>query len=133
MHIISVAGWPLLVLYFLPDSLVQRTMVVTMKIVAKRARMAMTMRQCFATPRVEQGWGLVTGGVFEVVAGDLGVTAQGIKIAAGEVELVVVLVEKESVGCPVEGFVDSTVKLGVLVVESCSDVIEGLVSVVVFS
>lgn len=70
MHIISVAGWLRLILYFLPDSLVQRMMVVTMKIVAKRAKTAMTMRQCFATLTVEQDWGSVTGGVFEVVAGD---------------------------------------------------------------
>lgn len=74
---------------------------VTMKIVAKKARTAMTMRQCLATPTVEQDWGSVTSGVFEVVAGDLVVISRGIKMAVEEVELVVVLVvlvEKESVG-----------------------------------
>lgn len=71
MHIISVACWGFLILYFLADSLVQRIMVVTMKMVANPAREAMAMRQCFMTPRVEQGWTSVLGGLFEafVVAG----------------------------------------------------------------
>lgn len=131
MHIISVAGWCLLILYFLPDSLVQRTIVVTMKIVAKRARTAMTMRQCFATPKVEQDWGSVMGGVFE--AGCFVVTSRWIIITGGEVEFVVVLVENGSVGYPVEAFMDSAVELVALVVESYLDVVKVSEFVVVFS
>lgn len=131
MHIISVAGWCLLILYFLPDSLVQRTIVVTMKIVAKRARVAMTMRQCFTTPKVEQGWGSVMGGVFE--AGCFVVISWGIITTEGEVEFVVVLVEKDSVGYPVEAFLDSVVAFVALVVESYLDVVKVSEFFVVFS
>lgn len=50
-------------MYFLADSLVQRMMVETMKMVANPARQEMAMRQRFTTPRVEQGWTSVLDGV----------------------------------------------------------------------
>lgn len=56
-------------LYFLDDSLAQRIMVVTMKMVANAARQAMAMRDCVTKPRVEQGWKSVRGGLSEVSRG----------------------------------------------------------------
>lgn len=41
----------------------------TMNTVANAAREAMAMRQCFTTPRVEQGWASVLGGLFETSRG----------------------------------------------------------------
>lgn len=50
-----------LTLYFLAESLVQRTMVQTMKTVATAASEATAMRHCWAMPRVEQGKGSPLG------------------------------------------------------------------------
>lgn len=125
-------------LYFLADSLVQRTMVETMKMVANAAREAMAMRHCFTTPRVEQ---VLASALFEasrdtvVVAGvdlDVGIGnllgTRGLRIAPGLVELeaAVVLVELVwevvVVGSVVELNpavpVNSDVKMWVLVAET---------------
>lgn len=82
MHIISAACGGFLTLYFLADSLVQSIMVETMKMVASPAREAMAMRQCFTTPRVEQGWASVLGGLFEafVVGGVDSVVGMGSRL-----------------------------------------------------
>lgn len=103
MHIISVSCLGLFILYFLDDNLVQRTMVLTMKMVANAAREAMAMRLCFTKRRVEQCWESVLGGLFVMVWGDFVVCvgsvleSLGIKTPAGEVVLPVVLVVGGSV------------------------------------
>lgn len=81
MHIISVAGSGLLILYFLADSLVQRIMVDMMKMVANPAREAMAMRQVFTKPREEQGWTAVLVVVLETSCS--GVVAAGIGVVVG--------------------------------------------------
>lgn len=48
-----------------------------MKMVARRARQAMTMRQCFAVLRSEQVWTLVPGVLFD--------TWPGVAVLAGEI------------------------------------------------
>lgn len=120
MHIISVACLGFLTLYFLADSLVQRTMVETMKMVANPAREAMMMRQFFTTPRLEQGWASVLGasrGALVVVGVDLVLGAQGIKIPAGLEDMAVVVVMAESVENDVAG--GSAVELDPAVSANC--------------
>lgn len=53
--------------------MVHRTMVVTMKMVARAARVAMAMRQLTATARVEQAWNSVVAELFvDFVVSDVG-------------------------------------------------------------
>lgn len=156
MHIISVAGSGLLTLYFLADSLVQRIMVVMIKMVANPAREAMAMRQVFAKLREEQVWVSVLGVVLgtscgAVVAAGICVVLVGIgsllglmgmKVPAGLVETAETVVElaeavesKTVEGSAVEVdpsvSVNSEVGLWVLVTETGRDVTGSSVLVVV--
>lgn len=88
-----------------------------MKMVANPAREVRAMRQCFTTPRVEQVWASVLGGLFEafVVAGVDSVVRKGsrlvtrwMRIPAGLVETAAVVVLAE----PVENEIGSAVELG---------------------
>lgn len=127
MHIISVACLGFLTLYFLVDSLAQRTMVETMKMVAKPARAVMAMRQGFTIPRVKQCWSSAVAGHFEVFVVWFGscLVTRWMKIPGALVELTaaaaaVVL----AVAFEIE--MGSAVALGLLVSAKC-DVDSGLV------
>lgn len=67
-------------MYFLADSLVQRMMVVTMKMVASAAREETAMRHFFTKPRGEQGWASV---LFETSRGAAVVAGAGLVVGTG--------------------------------------------------
>lgn len=111
----------------------------TIKAVANAAKEAMTMRQFFTTPRVEQGWASVLSGLFETSRGAVVVArldlvvgfgnlldTRGIKIPAGLVETLVVetlvvgmgesVVNEMFGGSAVE--LDPVVEMGIFVTET---------------
>lgn len=64
-------------MYFRTDSMLHRTMVVTMKMVARAARVAMAMRQLTATARVEQAWNSVVVELFvDIVVSGVGLVVR---------------------------------------------------------
>ena len=88
MHINSVPCCRFLTLYFLADSLVQRTMVVTRKMVSSPVSETMTMRHCLARLRLEQGCASVLAGLLEGLV---------------ETSAVMVLEDEDEVGSVEEG------------------------------